>query len=240
MKKFILISFCLCVILGVILLNRGRNVNVDIVSKYFVNGNKTFYYPLFNRENIDNYIWEYLNSNMDYGDKLFLDYDYRDDEEGVTITFYFYGENDMGVRYKRESLYVDMSNELVKRVDTQDNSTTSYRALNKKESKYIAFTFDDGPNYNSSKMVDVLSKWGMRATFFVVGNRAIKEEDILLKMTAKGMEIGNHTYSHKLLTKLSSDAIREEITRTDRVIFDITGRNVSLVRPSYGSSNKRV
>ena len=92
MKKFILISFCLCVILGVILLNRGRNVNVDIVSKYFVNGNKTFYYPLFNRENIDNYIWEYLNSNMDYGDKLFLDYDYRDNEEGVTITFYFYGE----------------------------------------------------------------------------------------------------------------------------------------------------
>lgn len=240
MKKFILISFCLCVILGVILLNRGRNVNVDIVSKYFVNGNKTFYYPLFNRENIDNYIWEYLNSNMNYGEKLFLDYDYRDNEEGVTITFYFYGENDMGVRYKRESLYVDMGNELVKRVDTQDNSTTSYRALNKKESKYIAFTFDDGPNYNSSKMVDVLSKWGMRATFFVVGNRAIKEEDILLKMTAKGMEIGNHTYSHKLLTKLSSDVIREEITRTDRVIFDITGRNVSLVRPSYGSSNKRV
>ena len=42
MKKIILISFCLCVILGVILLNRGRNVNVDIVSKYFVNGNKTF------------------------------------------------------------------------------------------------------------------------------------------------------------------------------------------------------
>ena len=132
MKKFILISFCLCVILGVILLNRGRNVNVDIVSKYFVNGNKTFYYPLFNRENIDNYIWEYLNSNMDYGDKLFLDYDYRDNEEGVTITFYFYGENDMGVRYKRESLYVDMGNERVKRVDTQDNSITSYRALNKK------------------------------------------------------------------------------------------------------------
>ena len=240
MKKFILISFCLLIILGVILLNRGKEVGTDIVSKYYVNGSKTLYYPLFNREKIDNYIWEYLNSNMNYGEKLFLDYDYVDNKEGLTITFYFYGESPTGVRYKKESLYIDMSMESVERVDAKDNSTTSHRALTKKESKYIAFTFDDGPNYNSSKMVDVLSKWGMRATFFVVGNRAEKEADILLKMVDKGMEIGNHTYSHKLLTKLSSEAIREEIMRTDRVIFDITGRDVNLVRPSYGSSNKRV
>lgn len=240
MKKFILISFCLLIILGVILLNRGKEVGTDIVSKYYVNGSKTLYYPLFNREKIDNYIWEYLNSNMNYGEKLFLDYDYVDNKEGFTITFYFYGESPTGVRYKKESLYIDMSMERVERVDAKDNSTTSRVALTKKESKYIAFTFDDGPNYNSSKMVDVLSKWGMRATFFVVGNRAEKEADILLKMVDKGMEIGNHTYSHKLLTKLSSEAIREEIAKTDRVIFDITGRDVSLVRPSYGSSNKRV
>lgn len=240
MKKIILISFCLLIILGVILLGRGKDKGPDIVSKYYVNGSKTLYYPLFNREKIDNYIWEYLNSNMNYGDKLFLDYDYTDNKEGFTITFYFYGESPTGVRYKKESLYIDMSMDKVERVDAKDNSTTSHRALTKKESKYIAFTFDDGPNYNSSKMVDVLSKWGMRATFFVVGNRAEKEADILLKMVAKGMEIGNHTYSHKLLTKLSSEAIREEITKTDRVIFDITGRDVSLVRPSYGSSNKRV
>lgn len=240
MKKFILISFCLLIILGVILLGRGKEVGTDIVSKYYVNGSKTLYYPLFNREKIDNYIWEYLNSNMNYGEKLFLDYDYVDYKEGFTITFYFYGESPTGVRYKKESLYIDMSMERVERVDAKDNSTTSHRALTKKKSKYIAFTFDDGPNYNSSKMVDVLSKWGMRATFFVVGNRAEKEADILLKMVDKGMEIGNHTYSHKLLTKLSSEAIREEIAKTDRVIFDITGRDVSLVRPSYGSSNKRV
>lgn len=236
MKKIILISFCFVIILIVCIFKDNK---IDVVNKYYKCGNKTLYYPLFNIDKIDNYIKNYLNNNINYSDNLFLDYDYIDNKNSINITFYFYGKNSTGVRHKEESLYVDKTIEEVKKIESKTINTTS-RKVNVKQNKYIAFTFDDGPNYNTSKMIDTLSKWNASATFFIVGNRIEKEEEIILKMKEKGMEIGNHTYSHKLLTKLNSSSIKEEISKTDRIIFDITGSEVKLVRPSYGSSNKKI
>ena len=104
----------------------------------------------------------------------------------------------------------------------------------------IALTFDDGPNYNTSKVIDVLNKYDIKATFFVLGSRAINNKDILKKMADSGMEIGNHTYNHLLLTKYDENKIRSEIEDTSEVIYSATKKRPKLLRPSYGSVNNKI
>ena len=104
----------------------------------------------------------------------------------------------------------------------------------------MALTFDDGPNYNTNKILDVLNKYHVPATFFVLGSKIKGNEYILKKMKDSGMEIGNHTYNHLLLTKYKEDKIKKEITDTNNLIFEITGKEPKLFRPSYGSFNKKI
>lgn len=101
----------------------------------------------------------------------------------------------------------------------------------------MAFTFDDGPNYNTLKIIDILNKYNARATFFVLGSRIKGNENIINKLDKYNMEIGNHTYSHKLLSKKDKYFIREEIEKTNDLIFSIINRYPKLLRPSYGSLN---
>ena len=59
-------------------------------------------------------------------------------------------------------------------------------------------------------------------------------------MKELGMEIGNHMYSHKLMTRLTEEEITSEIKKVDDLVFDIINRYPTLIRPSYGTSNKRM
>ena len=109
-----------------------------------------------------------------------------------------------------------------------------------KEEKMIALTFDDGPNYNTNKVLDILEKYNVPATFFILGSKIKGNEYILKRMASSGMEIGNHTYSHLLLTKYQEDKIKEEIDSTSNLIFEVTGKYPTLLRPSYGSVNSKI
>ena len=104
----------------------------------------------------------------------------------------------------------------------------------------IDLTFDDGPNYNTDKVLDILEKYGVKATFFVLGCNIDGNERIIERMNNMGMEIGNHMYSHKLVSRLSDEEIRKEIKKVDDKIFSIIGKKPTLIRPSYGSYNKRL
>ena len=104
--------------------------------------------------------------------------------------------------------------------------------------KYIALTFDDGPNYNTNKVLDILEENNVPATFFVLGNRIKGNENILKRMVSSKMEIGNHTFNHLLLTKYKEDKVKSEINDTSNLIFEVTGKYPTLLRPSYGSCNK--
>ena len=106
--------------------------------------------------------------------------------------------------------------------------------------KYIALTFDDGPNYNTNKVLDILEENNVPATFFVLGNRIKGNENILKRMVSSKMEIGNHTFNHLLLTKYKEDKVESEINNTSNLIFDVTGKYPTLFRPSYGSCNKMI
>ena len=105
----------------------------------------------------------------------------------------------------------------------------------------IALTFDDGPYPKvTGHILDVLEKNGVCATFFVLGSRIEGHEDMLTRMDELGCEIGNHSFSHADLTRLSKADCQRELNDTDAEIRRVTGHEASVVRPPYGYYNKAV
>ena len=108
-----------------------------------------------------------------------------------------------------------------------------------KEEKKIAITFDDGPHSQyTEQLLDGLKKRGVHATFFVTGEHAEQYPDIIKRMSTEGHIIGNHTYSHIQLTSGNREKFKQELIKTNKIITDITGKEVLYVRPPYGTWDK--
>ncbi len=105
----------------------------------------------------------------------------------------------------------------------------------------IALTFDDGPHPQYTvQILNALNKYNGHATFFVVGNRTQKYSGVIKQISKNGNQIGNHTYSHKQLTKLSESGIKNELKKTSDILQNIIQKKPSIIRPTYGSVNNRV
>ena len=104
----------------------------------------------------------------------------------------------------------------------------------------VAMTFDDGPSRYTSSILDTLSAYGCRATFFVVGQNAAVYKSTVARAASLGMEIGNHTYSHPDLTKQAYANIQSQISRTDTAVYNACGQYTRLLRPPYGAHNSTV
>lgn len=213
----------------------------DVINKEVVSLNYDISYPFFSNDDIDNYISGYLNYDSYIDGNVIIDYDIYDNDNLYYLTFYKYFWNDNVVSDGSDSFVIDTSNNSVSRINktNYEYDVVINRKIDKSK-KMIALTFDDGPNYNTSKVIDVLNKYDIKATFFVLGNRAINNKDILKKMADSGMEIGNHTYNHLLLTKYDENKIRSEIEDTSEVIYSATKKRPKLLRPSYGSVNNKI
>jgi peptidoglycan/xylan/chitin deacetylase (PgdA/CDA1 family) len=79
----------------------------------------------------------------------------------------------------------------------------------------IAITFDDGPSEETEKILEVLKKYNIKATFFIVGKMIKGRENIIEKIKIDGHEFGNHTYSHKRLWFKSKNFIEKDIEMCD-------------------------
>jgi len=101
----------------------------------------------------------------------------------------------------------------------------------------IAITFDDGPSTHTTKLLDILKEHKVKATFFVLGKSAQVQKNTLLRAYKEGHQIGNHSWDHKDLKKLSEEEIISQINKTNEVISNITGEEVRVMRPPYGSFN---
>lgn len=213
----------------------------DVINKEVVSLNYDISYPFFSNDDIDNYISSYLNYDSYIDGNVIIDYDIYDNDNLYYLTFYKYFWNDNMVSDGSDSFVIDTSNNSVSRINktNYEYDVVINRKIDKSK-KMIALTFDDGPNYNTSKVIDVLNKYDIRATFFVLGSRAINNKNILKKMADSGMEIGNHTYNHLLLTKYDENKIRSEIEDTSEVIYSATKKRTKLLRPSYGSVNNKI
>lgn len=118
-----------------------------------------------------------------------------------------------------------------------DKDAELYKAYyEKKNRKVVALTFDDGPNpATTNQALDTLSKYGIKATFFVLGKNVSGNEEILKRMKADGHVIGNHSWSHPVLSKLSLDEAKKQITDTEDALTKVLGSSSKLMRPPYGA-----
>jgi peptidoglycan/xylan/chitin deacetylase (PgdA/CDA1 family) len=111
-----------------------------------------------------------------------------------------------------------------------------------RKKKHIALTFDDGPNSATTGIVlKALKDNNCRATFFVLGNRINSSTKKLIKRAYnQKCEIGNHSYSHPSLNKLSSSGVKSQLSKTDKKVKDIIGKKPAICRAPYGAYNKTV
>lgn len=245
-KHLLIIIFLVLIILFLFVFCSLINKH-DVINKIIKKEENTYSYlinyPYFNNDKVDNYVDNYLSERintiiLDNGD-LFIDYDYNIKDNNIFIKFYEYvtklntiKENIYEINYDYELDHI-----IKKRVFEEDN----YDILNyTKSDKLVAFTFDDGPSYNTIKIVNTLVKYDSKATFFLVGNQIEKYAKTMDVLVKNGMDIGNHTYSHKELTKLRDKEILKEIDLTNEVIYNKTGIKPMFLRPSYGAMNKRI
>lgn len=107
--------------------------------------------------------------------------------------------------------------------------------------KVVALTFDDGPHGKlTPKLLDLLKRENVRATFFVLGSLVAVNPQIVQRMAAEGHEVANHSWDHPRLPALSAEKFNREIRETSDIIEKNTGRKVTLMRPTYGLYNERV
>lgn len=107
--------------------------------------------------------------------------------------------------------------------------------------KLIALTFDDGPDEDyTPQILDILKKYNVKATFFVVGEKAGWNPELVKREYEEGHEIGNHTFTHINVCHRGYDDIYKEITETQEAIKSITGTEPKIFRPPYRAINKEM
>jgi peptidoglycan/xylan/chitin deacetylase (PgdA/CDA1 family) len=100
----------------------------------------------------------------------------------------------------------------------------------------IALTFDDGPNAVwTPRLLDLLAKHDVRATFFLLGSRAEARPELVRRISAAGHTIGNHSWSHPNLARIRAGRVREELKRTSDTLEQILGAPVKFFRPPFGA-----
>ena len=103
--------------------------------------------------------------------------------------------------------------------------------------KVIALTFDDGPGPYTAHLLDVLDQYGAKATFFLIGSKVSSQANVVRSIHARGHQLGNHSWSHPELPKLSVNQIAGEIDRTNEAIKQAAGVKPTILRPPYGAAN---
>lgn len=105
----------------------------------------------------------------------------------------------------------------------------------------IALTFDDGPHPKYTPMIlDILKKYGIRATFFAVGENAEQYPELIKRCLREGHEIANHTYSHSDLSHRSFDEVCGEVGKAENAIYENSESRTKLLRPPGGLYGKNV
>jgi peptidoglycan-N-acetylglucosamine deacetylase len=107
--------------------------------------------------------------------------------------------------------------------------------------KYVALTFDDGPDPNvTPRILKVLKDHDVQATFFMLGSQAEKFPEVAKGVAEAGHEIGNHSDHHKDLTKISKEQMTKEVLASRQKIMSATGQLPSVLRPPYGAIDGEV
>lgn len=183
---------------------------------------------------------KYQEADMDFLSNVNYDY-FTIDNENLTLYF-----NPVELNSNNEIVYLDIplnSLSLLIDIDKEKDDDT-YISIKKKnidsDKKVVALTFDDGPSKYTKSILDILKNHDACATFFIVGNKAEFYSEELQRMLKEGSEIGNHSYSHKWLNRLSEKEFKNEINQTQEIVKKLTGFTPKLFRPTYGSYSDKL
>ena len=109
------------------------------------------------------------------------------------------------------------------------------------EEKVLSISFDAAwGRANTEGILEILDRYDVKTTFFLVGFWAEKHPDLVAELVARGHEIGNHSATHPHMAQLSDAKIREELRQCSEMVRSITGQPTTLFRPPYGEYNDRV
>lgn len=104
--------------------------------------------------------------------------------------------------------------------------------------RQVFFTFDDGPNpVYTPQILEVLRKYNLKATFFVLGKKAESYPEILRAIKDSGHNIGNHSYSHRFLWVMPPSLVEKEFQETDKIIGKVLNEEPKYIRPPWGGNN---
>lgn len=107
--------------------------------------------------------------------------------------------------------------------------------------RQLALTYDDGPNDpHTLRLLEVLAKHGVQATFFLIGKYVQQRPDIAREIVKAGHAVGNHTFTHPLLTFKSEAEIRRELSACRSALEDAIGQHSNLFRPPFGGRRPAV
>ncbi|HXJ85789.1 MAG TPA: polysaccharide deacetylase family protein [Candidatus Binatia bacterium] len=107
--------------------------------------------------------------------------------------------------------------------------------------KKLALTYDDGPNDpHTLRLLEVLIRHNVHATFFLIGRYVQQRPDFVRELVKAGHVVGNHTFTHPLLTFKSTAEIRRELTDCHKAIQDAIGEHSNLFRPPFGGRRPAV
>ncbi|MBO1414611.1 polysaccharide deacetylase family protein [Streptomyces sp. FH025] len=105
----------------------------------------------------------------------------------------------------------------------------------------VALTFDDGPDpVHTRQVLEILDRYGARASFFCVGHHVAAMPDEVRRIAAAGHELGSHSWSHPFLPDLTPDQVREQLDRTAEAVARVTGETPTRFRPPYGALSPEV
>lgn len=104
----------------------------------------------------------------------------------------------------------------------------------------VALTYDDGPSQYTSQILDILRQYNSVATFFVIGQQVPGYADTVRSAVQMGCEIGNHTYSHQVLTRVGIPTIQSQIAATNNAVQSVAGVAPTIMRPPGGGQNETV
>ena len=163
-------------------------------------------------------------------------------QNGIRLKFKDANDQDAQWTIPFTELFAYMNENMIP--ETEKDNFVQYRAAVKEKlaKKRIALSFDDGPRAETTpKVLEILKQYNAHATFYIVGSHVEGNEEIIKQIVAEGHELGNHSYSHPLLTKKSAEEVYNEVKQTSDLIAKASlGLRPMSLRPPYGGYNKMV
>ncbi|WP_419176158.1 glycosyltransferase [Desulfosediminicola sp.] len=190
----------------------------------------------------DPMVWEVLGDTPDFNSRTAgalgsIDYDYSADYQGDGEVMSMVRKATSG---KRE-IDFDKNTGLIITDQYTVFPFPSLISLSGAADRKIALSFDDGPNPSYTPLIlDELKKAQVPATFFITGYNGLKYPSLLKRVFAEGHEIGNHTFTHPNIAKISWLRLRAEIKATELLLEKVIGRGTRLFRAPYNTDSEPV